>query len=214
MTAKPGVAVAVPETISSVAEDHYCLKGEEFWFYDVMKKHQSGPTIYRYLLSLAEHEIWIWDPYLKDTDISLFDSIDEDVSIRILTSDYKGNETDICSRQLQGFANGLKVLLVRKNLDITLKFLNKNMLCWTNRTDSPHDRYLFVDDQVYMVGCSLQYHSVEGLLSYNFTGSGKWSIASTAVMKVTSEINKGILRNAFLELWNKNDKYVLNYTLE
>ena len=66
----------------------------------------------------------------------------------------------------------------------------------------PHDRFLFIDDRVFYVGASLNYHSAPNADR----------VSTTAIYEISEEENKKFLRQHYDSYWNngKNSGFVRN----
>lgn len=190
-------------TLSSGKEDHYCkTAGQGLWFFDRLEHNDSGPTIYRHLLEQAERCIRIWDPFLKDTDISLFQNIQADIDIRILTC-YDSTQIKL---QHQGFINEMTILQAAKHFNVKIAAIDKHKLnsrgFHSYGPSIPHDRFLFIDNRAFIVGSSLQYHSVEN------TRINTDSVSTTIIYEIQDPEQCNFLLNEFESYWKTDsDKY-------
>lgn len=192
---RPQIQTNVGLGTSAESTTYFCEPGGEgLWYYDSFKKHLSGPTIYRELLQSATNRIWIWDSYLHKGDADLFSNISETINIRILTSFGKGKNTDI-PRDYQEFFDAIRNMQQNCEFGLQLAFINTRHIGWNSAKKLPHDRFLFIDDRVYIVGSSMEYHSVEE------NDDRINSIANTLIYEIKEEPNRKILRNDFKSFW-------------
>lgn len=178
---------------TTVKENYNCKEGNEFWFYNNLENSHK-PLIYEHLLNSAKESICIWDPYANTNDAQLFKLINEGVDVKCLISNdmNKGNHYE----KIREFISELKRIQEEKNYNLKLKVYNI-----PNGEKGFHDRYLFIDDDIYIVGSSMAYHN-----TYS-----KVKAASTSIHKVLLEENKKIISEIFYEYWrNEKSKEELN----
>lgn len=162
-----------------------CISINGFYYFDHLHELNHPPGIYGYLLSTGKLEIKIWDSYIYKDDAEILRNIDPNVDVMILTSwgcDKAGNEpgkvtpliNNLCRVQSQiGF--GLNLRVYNKNYD---PISGKNPF---------HDRFLFVDERVYVIGSSMEYH--------------RRRMASTTISTVMDTGIKEFLNDKFDEIW-------------
>lgn len=163
-------------------------KGENYYFYDALSG--QPPHLYQNLIALAEHHIIIWDLFfMEEYDSDLFGSVKNDgVEIFILTA-YKRNGSQN-KDSLETFKNNiLKAMgshvLPSKVIICSVKLNYKNQ----HLTTVCHDRFLFVDDRVYLIGASM-----------NNQISSKESFG---IHEVINEADKNLIRKKFNEYKNR-----------
>lgn len=199
---------------SDTGNYHCKTAGSGFWFYDRLDNHESGPTIYRALLEQAESKIYIWDPYLGADDVVLFDNLSAGIDIWILTCCDASREC----RMGDNFKLFLSKMIIeqnRKKYGLKIAAIDKSKIQKELRKKEnqvragekvPHDRFLFIDEKrVFLVGASLQYHSVEN------TGFGDRDVSTTTIYEIQEQEQRDFLLGEFKSYWNtdsdKNKKY-------
>lgn len=187
----------------------YCYSaGKGMWYYDVFSKPGSGPTVYRELLGMAKKRIDVWDPYLHQSDAQLFTGISDIVDLRILTC-FGAKPKDLqnlnFSSEYKDFIEAIKQIQSKKLFGLRVAIINSLKCGEFGSGKLPHDRFLFIDKQAYLIGSSLNYHSEEN--------RGDWltSVKNTTIYKVADEENQKILYESFLKFWNDNHEYHCKY---
>ena len=189
--------------------DGYCRSaGKGMWYYDVFSKPGSGPTVYRTLLGSAKYRIDVWDPFLHPADADLFSDVPSQIDVRILTcfGATSGElENFAYNEEYKGFVEQLKDLQSQKRFGLKIAFINSIKCYEFGKGKLPHDRFLFIDREAYVVGSSLQYHSEEG--------HGNWqsAVKNTVICKVSDIENRDILYESFSNFWNENHEYYQRY---
>lgn len=175
-------------------EDFNCKVGEGFWFYDNLEIKEK-PLIYERLLSSAKFRVYIWDPYTLKEDAELFKLINkyDDIEVKCLTSFPKNKDNYLKNKK--DFVEGLLKIKEEKNIDIELKVYNI-----TGDSKGFHDRYLFIDDDIFFVGSSMATHNTES----NSIPS------STSICKIDNDKNKGIIQDMFWKYWCDSESIELN----
>lgn len=147
-------------TYSSVIPDGF-THGDKYHFYD-SDKNPYAPSYYQDLLSTAKQSIKIWDPYwsnptqlftgVKQNDIQ----IDFVCCIGLENVNIKSNAAITKANQMiQADIDELSCFLKRQGLT-RFEIYVHNYLCYKNRPQLWHDRYLILDDSdVYIVGTSI-----------------------------------------------------------
>ena len=209
---------------SPSSKNFFCKGNEGMWYYDILQDDgtgtmSAGPTIYRELLKRAKKEIRIWDPYINEQDACLFKGLSANITVWILTCclderKLMGSnsdctfEQDAFLRELQYVDNAVdgRLNFILHIASIVPKRVNQFLPRPKLRRNSQaiqrimHDRFLFIDneevgnDHVYIVGSSLNYHSVEE------TGDVS-DIASTLIYEVREPAERRILRESFNSFW-------------
>ncbi|MED2972203.1 hypothetical protein P4361_08045 [Fictibacillus sp. B-59209] len=177
----------LPSTETSVTtpKNFRCLIASDFWYYDRWLEPIEPPEIYEYLLSTAKNLVWIWDPYVKSEDLKLLSHINNEVKVKVLS--YWGQDRRAPrKKRVQDLINEVSTKYLSWGFDIELKYYNTYYD--TESIDPFHDRYLFIDNDVYMVGASLTNHHKRN--------------SSTAIIKIVPEDAKLLLRERFNECWN------------
>lgn len=129
------------------------VDGKNYHFYDRLNNDQP-PRLYQKLLGQATKDIEIWDPHYTENCKELFCEVEKDgICVEVLT---------ICryfeTRQnMVDFANIILRAIDKKkvpNCRVTVYALNA--IGGTNRGRVEwHDRFLIVDENVYIVGASM-----------------------------------------------------------
>lgn len=189
--------------------DGYCYSaGKGMWYYDVFSEPMSGPTVYRGLLVTAKQRIDVWDPYLHPMDAYLFTDIPASIDLRILTcfgAKPKDLQNNNFSSEYKGFIDVIKQIQSEIFFGLKIAIINSFKCSKFGSGKLPHDRFLFIDKQAYLIGSSLEYHAEES--------RGNWitSVKNTTIYKVTDKENQEILYKSFLNFWNDNHKYHREY---
>ena len=82
---KPSVSIATADAQPDEITEYHCLVATGTWYYD-HEKSKSPPTIYEQLLTQANREVCIWDPWIYYTDFDILTFIPKDIEIKCLTS--------------------------------------------------------------------------------------------------------------------------------
>lgn len=208
--------IGIPERLETSPDDKgregldgYCFSaGKGMWYYDVFSKPGAGPTVYRILLRLAERRIDVWDPFLHPSDADLFSDVPGKIDIRILTcfGATKGELINFdYNKEYKGFVERLKEWQAKKQFGLKIAIINSIKCSEFGKGKLPHDRFLFIDREAYLVGASLQYHSEEG--------RGQWltTVKNTVICKVSERENQDILFQSFSNFWNEGHEYYRRY---
>lgn len=149
----------IPSSSDKVTLPHnFEVRGHYAYF---RKQEGVDPTYYQYLLSKAQREIAIWDPYFDLQAAKLFKNIKNDgVRIYILTRcDYEKSQDQ---EDVKAFAEKIKEVLAETGTsgwNVTVKGFKSSVVYYT-RTGSKefpwHDRFLRVDDSFFIVGASMK----------------------------------------------------------
>lgn len=154
------------------------------WYYD----HPSTidpPDMYTQLLGTATNRVCIWDPYIWADDFPLFEFVPDAVEVQCLTSmGYDGSQ-EINQTRVGKLAIAVDVQRNQWISRMTIKYYNVRYDdCGKNAF---HDRYLFIDDNVYVVGASLAHH---------VTRKG-----STAIHRIESSEARDLVRSMYTDYW-------------
>ena len=199
------ITISLPESST-----FYCKTANKgFWYYDAMQEHRSsGPTIYRKLIESAENEIGVWDTYLKMEDASLFNTLSSSVRLRVLTLINQKGELDNGGDNYHRFLEKIEKIQDSNGFTLQVAGICKSTHQKLSTARVPHDRFLFIDSRVFIVGSSLYYHSIENDNSHIL------NIANTSIVELQDEDNREILRNDFESYWDKtNSRYKYVYLL-
>lgn len=173
---------------SELKSPYGCSTADGIWYYDVLKGKDKPPQIYKYLLSSAREKVWIWDPYTNPEDHVLFKSIKREVDVRCLTfwgCNPKKIDTPKC-RQL--FLDEVKKVQIKYKFDLEIRYYN---IFKNSQIDDPfHDRYLFIDSDVYIVGSSMGYHH-----------ENRSRASSTSIHLIKEKGSIELVKEKFLEVW-------------
>jgi hypothetical protein len=170
--------------LHGVFEEHACQQAGELWYYDPRIETAASPSVYAMLAATAHQSVWIWDPYLNEGDFGVLRSLRSGISFRLL---FEGschslgvrNKTDLFAASFRDAFP--EVTLQIACLDRDVYTTRDPALCF-------HDRYLFVDENVYSVGGSLEAHRRRQF--------------ATAVVKIQDKSASQLLRYEFLNYWN------------
>lgn len=169
---------------------HEC-GANEYWFYHKGSYPQENPLLYQQIIDNATSEIIIWDPYfnIQDNDQNIFLNIDNNITIKILTSKSIFRNTTY----LNDLKNALKMIITEsKNCRFGLRVINE--------TDPHnhggrffHDRFLIIDDtDIYLIGSSIGYHLK--------------SQQSTGIFKVLNFDTKTFIKSIFKHYWDNSNQ--------
>lgn len=192
-TNEPTVAVALPPglppsrtRVPGVYEHCNCHASSSVWYYDMALAPYAPPSVYAFLLSQAKSSLWCWDPYLTRSGADLFSGISRGTSIQIHVLTGKGLANGKPPKSLADFRAELARLCGGMAIDIRCFDYAK-----AGAPNDPrfHDRYLFVDDALFMIGTSLSSH-----VSREYC---------TAVVRIDDHNGRALLKDRFLDCWNK-----------
>lgn len=168
-----------------------CETATGLWYFDHFTETEHPPAVYKKFVEEAEKRIWVWDPYVREGDEILFKDVKKEVDVRVLTS---GRFTANVPKQITEFTHSLSHIQRKTKFILELRIYN-------TRDDEDkvafHDRYLFVDDHVYSVGSSIQYH--------------RRRISSTSIHQIIHADAKELIEKKFIDLWkHKNTTSTLS----
>jgi hypothetical protein len=131
------------------------LHGLHYSIFDHSDNGDVSPGYYHELLASATKRIYIWDPYCNSdpNDYSVFAAITNPVDLLLLTgiSSVKSDKIDdIFSYMKQNVPNQLK-----KQMKISFLGIDSNI---HGGKYYLHDRFLFVDERVFLIGASFGYY--------------------------------------------------------
>lgn len=161
-------------------------KGEHYHFYCKPESGGAIPSLYQELLKHAEHNVYIWDSFFRKDDAAIFGCLTHsDIAIKIVTEQ--------SGASLEAFKNDCVTVMetamtpsIKSGCLLKVAHPKASVKDW-----KIHDRFLFVDEKVYLIGSSVNY----------YTSLQK----STGVCEVVSEIDKDLIRKAFDYYWTKLD---------
>jgi hypothetical protein len=168
----------------------------KYWFYHRPSDPSQKPGLYKSIVTNAQYSIDIWDPYFhvsgkSNPDHLVFDSINDDIKIRILTS--KGL-SDGRVNYLEEVYDAIKLLIpASKNISFCVGVINT----FRKRDWKFHDRFLIVDrNEVYIIGASVEFnHS---------------SLESCGIYKITTPETANFINIQFDTYWNQTEKQPTN----
>lgn len=166
---------------SSPVNEVNCITAEGLWYYNHFTELQNPPSIYKKLVSEASEKVWVWDPYFHVGDEVLFESVKKEVEIRMLSASYFN--TTLPDKTVK-FINAVSRVQEFSQFKLEVRIYNTKT---DEEKNAFHDRYLFVDDDVYSVGSSIQYH--------------RRRITSTAIHKVSHTSAKEVIESQFNHIW-------------
>jgi hypothetical protein len=177
-------ATASRTNIAGVIEEHACHRAGTLWYYDPWLQPSAPPSIYSSLAASALRTLWIWDPYLNDGDANVLTSLNPGISFRLL---FEGaSNSPKLAQTLTAFTAAFRSNFPGVTLQIS--YLDRSIY-WTNDPALYfHDRYLFVDDDVYLVGSSLSTHCTR--------------TNATAITKISGDAAPALLRYEFNVYWS------------
>lgn len=200
---KPTMLSTPSAAIPPTGNFHCKTVDNGFWYYDAMDDSKiSGPTIYRHLVESAQNDVGVWDPYLQGRDATIFDTLSPSICLRILTSI---NQKGEANKSYHQFLNEIETIQKNKGFSLQVMGICRSTHQKASRARIPHDRFLFIDDRVFMIGSSLHYHSIENDQAHLS------DVANTAIVELQDDDNREIVRNDFESYWDKTNprcKYV------
>jgi hypothetical protein len=160
----------------------------KYYFYHKVSSSQP-PKIYQHLVSQANSDVYVWDPYFNtngngNDDHLIFESIGNGITISLLTQ--KGISPG--SPYLNEILDSLKLFIhPSKNTTIGIHIIDKGIE--SQEKWLFHDRFLILDrTTVFIVGASLGWH----IKSQNSTG----------IYRVTDQETANFIISIFDEYWN------------
>lgn len=189
-TTPPPSSSGIPgNPLDVFAKEFNMYKGEQYHFYCKPEGGGAPPSLYQEILKLAEHKVYIWDSYFRKEDAAIFGCLSHPgISIKIITEQSGG--------RLEAFKNDCVTTM---ETAMTAAFRSGCILKVghpkaTVKDWQTHDRFLLVDEKVYLIGSSVN----------NYTSIQK----STGACEVVSETDKDLIRKAFDYYWTKLDNGV------
>ena len=187
--------INIPQVDTSIetttCDDNFkCKLGDGFWFYDNLEV-EDKPLIYEYLLSSAQYKVYVWDKYINKGDEELFKliNIHNNMKVRLLTS----CKDHISIQEFQDYKRDFIDVLKSMNreiIEVELKVYHES-----KNKKGFHDRYLFIDEDIYFVGSSMTTHNTKN----------KSIPSSTSIYKIDNDINKDIIERMFLKYWDNSE---------
>lgn len=188
---KPSVAAPTqPSTRAStcgvpgVHVEHGCQVAPGCWYFDHELEGVDPPSSMLHLASQARSALAFWDPHINSGDVGRLTILHPGITVQYLTlrSAVKPNNSAIAAE--------MKALGVRCRVSVQCRYVDT--ACYPASkfyiTTVFHDRYLFVDDDVYAVGASVGWYGVR-------TGS-------TAIHRIDGSAAKDLIRHRFQHFWD------------
>lgn len=152
----PGPSVSLPPAASgppSPLREERCWRAGPIWFFDTRAEPIDPPTVYSKLVAAASKKVWIWDPYFNTGDEAAIASIQPAASFRLLLEG-SCNPNGALRARVAAF----KTLFPARYPGVTFQIRCFDRDVYTDSALCPHDRFLIVDQHVYVVGTSLTAH--------------------------------------------------------
>ncbi len=160
-----------------------CHHVEGFWYFDPLVEG-APPTVYQTLAGAAVSSLWIWDPYLLEDDENALGSLSNGISVRLLTEGSCHVDAK-AFRRMTAFVAAFRSRFPAVTLQV--RCFDRGRYHSVDSGLSFHDRYLFIDDEVYMVGASLRHHHVRE--------------AASAVLHIREPHAQALVRQRFDDYW-------------
>ena len=178
--------VSQPSNVPNISTpSNKCFQAGGTWYYD-HPSTMDPPGIYAELLSMATNKVCIWDPNVDEHGFPVLAFVPDDVEIQCLTSMGHVNSNNLNNTRVGRFVMAVDVQRNKWVSRITVKYYNVRYDdCGKNAF---HDRYLFVDDNVYVVGNSLAHHVIRN--------------GSTAIHRIESSQARDLVRSMYTRYWN------------
>lgn len=185
MTLVPGPSVTVlsGEDRNTQNQRDGCSHADGSWYYDPFHETVSAPTVYQNLAATAVHRVWMWDPYFNDGDDRVLASLQDGVLLRLLTSGSCQMRSRLRPR-LEKLVADLRTRYPRVTVQVRC-FNTDNV---PGRALDFHDRYLFIDDDIYIVGASMTWH--------------RQRLGSHAVHRMEGSNARELLHGKFKHYWD------------
>lgn len=153
-----------------------------YWFHHIPSFPGAEPLLYKDIISKANSSIEIWDPYFnKNKDHVVFDSVNNNVAIKILTS--KGLSGHHANYMTEVFNDVYTLIPASKNVSFCIGVINLSDS--VKKSWDFHDRFLIIDNtEAYLIGASVE-HNYKSKLS---SGIYKISNANT-ISFIISQFN-------------------------
>ena len=162
-------------------------QGKNYFFFDATA--QQPPYLYQNIIGSAKTKIVIWDThFMENYDPELFKSVAcDNLQIMIFTAYHREQDID----SLKTFFQNIKVALSShaNSCKISIRSVKWNSY---NKymTKISHDRYLIVDDDVYLIGASMN----NQIQSYHSHG----------IYKLNDQEDRDLIIRKFKEYWNRS----------
>lgn len=169
--------------VTSVNVSTGFVEGKDYFLYD-RSKTKKQPLLYSSLLAQAKDFIAIWDPHYEENCGRLFcDMKNDGIVVEVLTI-CKGRES---RKDIQIFAN--TILSAINKTDVPNCTVIVNALKWDYNerftwATNWHDRFLIIDDDVYLVGTSMDAQSSRS--------------DTFGIMRVAENKDKNLIRDTYI----------------
>lgn len=146
--------IKASKDVSSVNGSTNFVEGKDYYLYD-NSRASKNPLLYQKLLAHVKDVIAIWDPHYQLDCKRLFCEVKtNDIVVEVLTI-CQGNES---KRDIYDFANRILTAIDKKAVPkcmVVVNALKRDRNERFAQVPNWHDRYLIVDDEVYLVGTSM-----------------------------------------------------------
>lgn len=124
-----------------------------YWFHHKPSFPGADPFLYKEIITNARLSIEIWDPYFNENDYLIFDSVHNNVSIKILTS--KGLSGPRTNYMIEIHDHMKALISPTKNVSFCIGVINK--ADYIKNQWGFHDRFLIIDNnEAYLIGASVE----------------------------------------------------------
>ena len=166
------------------------MEGKDYFLYD-RSKTKKQPLLYSSLLAQAKDFIAIWDPHYQANCGRLFCEMEnDDIIVEVLTI-CQGNES---RKDIQIFADTILSAIDKTkvpNCSVTVNALKRGYNDRFTWAANWHDRFLIIDDEVYLVGTSMDAQSSRS--------------DTFGIMRVAENKDKNLIRDTYI-LYRDNVK--------
>lgn len=180
ITINPAIQTHAPSS-------HNMEHGQQYSFYLHDSGSKPAPSLYSELISQAQAKVSIWDPYIHDADMEVFNNIATAIEIEILTMCEARNwqiKKQNCLTALKSHISDNLLQGVRFRFAYIGTDINPAGI-WHF-----HDRFLMIDDEdFYLIGSSVEYHHSPH--------------SSTGIYHIEHEADKMVIREAYDKTFNK-----------
>lgn len=185
MTFIPGPSVTAVSGVAGSAPNQRdrCSHVDGYWYYDPFHETVDAPTVYQSLATTAVQRVWMWDPYFCDGDDLVLASLQDGVLLRLLTSGSCQGRSKLRQR-LEKLVADLHIRYPR----VTVQVRCFNLDNVQDRALDFHDRYLFIDNDIYVVGASMTWH--------------RQRRGSHGVHRMEASTARDLVRDKFTQYWD------------
>lgn len=172
--------------LSIFTKEFNMYKGEHYHFYCMPEGGGQPPTLYQDILKQVEHKVFIWDPYFGKDDARVFGELTHSgVEIRIIT-EKTGGDLEVFKNNCVTEMETVMPVAIRTGCTLKVTHPKNTLKDWQT-----HDRFLLVDDRVFLIGSSVNY----------YTSQQK----STGACEVISAVDKELIQKSFDYFWIQLD---------